>query len=202
MDLFTGDSSANLLPDDGIANYHGPIFTAPEAAAAFESLKAGIPWRRDEIMMFGKRIVTAREVAWFGDEPFAYTYSGATKEALLWTPELRALKTRVEEASQAKYNSCLLNFYHDGGEGMSWHSDDEPTMAANQPIASVSLGAARKFSFKHKQSGETVSLLLEPGSLLVMRGETQANWLHALPKSKAVSGARINLTFRTFVGPA
>jgi len=199
MDLFGSDPTANLLPADGVANYHGAAFTPAEAEAAFEALKTTIPWRRDEIMMFGKRIVTAREVAWFGDEPFAYTYSGATKEALPWTPELLGIKARVEDISGASYNSCLLNFYHGGGEGMSWHSDDEPAMAANQPIASVSLGAARKFSFKHKQSGETVSLILESGSLLVMRGETQSHWLHALPKSKAVSGARINLTFRTFV---
>jgi alkylated DNA repair dioxygenase AlkB len=121
------------------------------------------------------------------------------KKALPWTRELTILKQVVENLSNTKFNSCLLNLYHDGNEGMGWHSDDEKSIEEHSTIASVSFGAERKLSFKHKQTKETISVLLENGSLLLMKDATQKNWLHGLPKSTKITLPRINLTFRTMV---
>ena len=120
-----------------------------------------------------------------------------TKQALAWTPELLKLKTLVEKQSQVSFNSCLLNLYHSGAEGMAWHSDDEAALGRNPVIASLSLGAERKFSFKHKTSKQNFSLVLDHGSLLLMKGATQSHWMHSLPKTVRVSEPRVNLTFRT-----
>jgi alkylated DNA repair dioxygenase AlkB len=197
MDLFTPDPETNLLPCDGVVNYHGPVMSGDVAANYYEALSSGVPWKNDEVVIFGKRIVTSRKVAWFGEVP--YSYSGTTKEARPWTKELQVLKATVEERCGTTFNSCLLNLYHDGSEGMGWHSDDEKSIARNSCIASISLGAERKFSFKHKRSGDTLSVLLETGSLLVMKDETQTHWLHRLPPTKKIATPRINLTFRTIV---
>lgn len=199
MDLFTPDSSANLLPCDGIVTYHGRILGAAEARRYFDALMATVPWRNDEAILFGKHIVTARMVAWYGDTAFSYTYSGTTKQALPWTRELFELKALAEERTGSTFNSCLLNLYHDGREGMGWHSDDEKSLVRTSCIASMSFGADRKFSFRHKRTRETVSVMLEGGSLLVMAGETQTHWHHQLPKSSRIGSPRINLTFRTMV---
>ena len=147
----------------------------------------------------GKEIITKRKVAWCADKPFNYTYSRITKTALPWTRELLELKNLVESTCQEQFNSCLLNLYHNGEEGMAWHSDAETTLKKNGAIGSVSLGAARKFGFKHKRTKEVVYKILEPGSLLVMKGSTQTNWLHRLPPIKSIHLPRINLTFRTVV---
>lgn len=200
MNLFERDPMINLLPSDGEVVYHGQVLSPVEASRCFEALMAEVPWRNDEVVIFGKRIVTARKVAWYGDEAFAYTYSGTTRQALPWTNELLRLKGVVESRANATFNSCLINLYHRGEEGMSWHSDDESTLVRGATIASVSLGAERKFAFKHKrQTGLTTSVMLEHGSLLLMKGATQEHWLHALPKTKRVTEPRINLTFRTMV---
>jgi alkylated DNA repair dioxygenase AlkB len=165
----------------------------------FGLLIQNILWKNDEVIPFGKRIVTKREAAWYGDSDYLYTYSNTTKQALPWTKELCELKQIVEEFAGTIFNSCLLNLYHNGDEGMGWHSDDEESLGKNNTIASLSLGAERKFLFKHKQSKQIVSLVLEHGSLLIMKDVTQANWLHSLVKSKNVTQSRINLTFRTIV---
>lgn len=189
--------STNLLPCDGEACYFGPVMSPAEASRWLECLRETIAWRRDEVTMFGKKIVMTRKVAWYGEKPFAYTYSGTTRSALAWTPELGELKTLAEDLAGDSFNSCLLNFYHDGNEGMGWHSDDEDTLVENATIASLSFGAERKFVFRHKaEKTRKIPVLLEPGSLLTMRGETQSNWSHALMKSKRVVDPRINLTFR------
>jgi alkylated DNA repair dioxygenase AlkB len=198
MDLFTTPAT-NLLPSGGTVNYHGVCFSALEADHYLDVLLHTIDWRNDEAVIFGKRIVTKRKVAWYGDLPFEYTYSNTTKTALAWTPELLALKKQAEETTGETYNSCLLNLYHSGEEGMAWHSDGERDLKKNGAIASLSFGATRKFAFKHKQTGETISLLLEHGSLLVMKDATQTNWLHRLPPTKRVAQPRVNLTFRTIV---
>lgn len=190
----------NLLPADGTTDYYGKILSDADANRYFEKLMETIAWRNDEAVIFGKHFITKRKVAWYGDRDFSYTYSNTTKEALPWTPELLELKALVEKLSGTQYNSCLLNLYHDGDEGMAWHSDDEKSLGKDTSIASLSLGAERKFSLKHKQSKETVSVQLENGSLLVMKGKTQTHWLHSLPKTKKVKQPRINLTFRTMVG--
>lgn len=187
----------HLLPYDGIVHYYGPVFTPETATAYFNRLMETIEWRNDEAVIFGKRIITKRKVAWYGDKDFAYTYSNATKTALPWTKELLELKQLSEEKTGEQYNSCLLNLYHTGSEGMAWHCDEERELKKNGAIASLSFGAERKFAFKHKISGERVDCFLEHGSLLVMKGTTQTHWLHRLPPTKKVQAPRINLTFRS-----
>jgi alkylated DNA repair dioxygenase AlkB len=201
MNLFPYEPTLNLLPFDGIANYYGPILASCEAQDYFEALLTTVPWRNDEAVICGKRIITARKVAWYGDSSFSYTYSGTTKIALPWTKELRTLKSRVEEKVGCLFNSCLCNLYHDGSEGMGWHSDDEKALGQNTSIGSLSLGAERKFSLRHKRKGDSpsISIQLENGSLLVMKGTTQTFWQHSVPKTAKIAKPRINLTFRTIV---
>lgn len=194
MDSFQYPS--NLLPKDGGAFYFGKILNKEEEEEMFNELYKEVDWKHDEVMIFGKKITTARKTAWYGDKEFEYTYSKMTKKARLWIPRLLSLKNRVEEVTGLKFNSCLLNLYHSGEEGMSWHSDAEAELGPEPAIASVSLGAERRFLFKHKNSGEKIELQLEAGSILLMAGETQQYWLHSLPKSKKVKEPRINLTFR------
>jgi alkylated DNA repair dioxygenase AlkB len=201
MSLFNEDRLSNILPKDGTANFYGKILASKEANQYFDLLMQNILWENDEVIIFGKPIVTKRKAAWYGDSDYMYTYSNITKQALAWTKELSELKQIVEELVGAKFNSCLLNLYHNGNEGMGWHSDDEKSLGKNNTIASLSLGAERMFSFKHKQTKQIVSLVLEHGSLLIMKDATQANWLHSLPKSKNITQPRINLTFRTIVKP-
>lgn len=189
----------NLLPYDGETLYFGTIIEIEKATEYFNVLLNDIEWKNDEAKIFGKHFITKRKAAWYGDKPFEYTYSNTTKRALPWTPELLKIKKRAENISGTKFNSCLLNLYHSGDEGMSWHSDDEKILGKNTTIASVSLGAERKFAFKHKITKETIAINLENGSLLVMKGQTQSNWLHSLPKTKKIQHARINLTFRTVI---
>jgi alkylated DNA repair dioxygenase AlkB len=196
---FPADPSVNLLPGDGIVHYYGKLMSSTEAAEMAQALLERIEWRNDEAVIYGKRIITKRKVAWYGEEPFSYTYSNTTKTALPWTPELLTLKSLAEKHSGETYNSCLLNLYHDGSEGMAWHSDGEKDLRKNGAIGSLSFGAERKFCFKHKQSGEKIDIFLEAGSLLVMKGETQTHWLHRLPPTTKVHQPRINLTFRTIV---
>lgn len=207
LDLFApaADPTDNLLPADGIVNDYGQLFSTVEADALFAALLSEIPWRHDEAVIYGKHITTARKVAWYGDHAFSYTYSGITRTALPWNHTLLTIKARVEHAlapvSPTLFNSCLLNLYADGNEGMSWHSDDEKELGTHTVIASVSFGATRKFAFKHKRSGEKRELLLHHGQLIVMRGSTQRHWLHALMKSTRIQQPRVNLTFRTIRGP-
>jgi alkylated DNA repair dioxygenase AlkB len=199
MSLFNGDRLSNRLPKDGMVNYYGKVLASKEADQYFDLLMQNILWENDEVIIFSKHIITKRKTAWYGDSDYSYTYSNTTKQALAWTKELSQLKQIVEEVAETKFNSCLLNLYHNGNEGMGWHSDDEKSLGKNNTIASLSFGAERNFSFKHKHTKQIVSFVLEHGSLLIMKDTTQTNWLHSLPKSKSVARPRINLTFRTIV---
>lgn len=194
MDLFNNIS--NILPCDGEVNYHGPILNSKKSEYYFNTLLNDIHWENDKAIIFGKLITTKRKVAWYGDDNYSYTYSNTTKHSLPWTQELLELKSLVQEKSGEKYNSCLLNLYHNGDEGMAWHSDAEKDLKKNGAIGSLSLGAERKFAFKHKVTKQSVSVILQNGSLLVMKGTTQNHWLHRLPPTKLVKRPRINLTFR------
>ncbi len=199
MDLFEQAlvEPINILSQDGEVNYHGEVMPLAESDFYLNALLIEVDWRCDQAVIFGKHIETKRKVAWYADKPFSYTYSNITKCALPWTKNLQALKAIIEQKTSETYNSCLLNLYHNGSEGMAWHSDGEKDLKKNGAIASLSLGATRKFSFKHKHSKELVSLDLKAGSLLVMKGDTQEHWFHRLPPTKKVHDARINLTFRT-----
>ncbi|HWB92263.1 MAG TPA: alpha-ketoglutarate-dependent dioxygenase AlkB [Puia sp.] len=186
----------NLLPFDGYADYYGQVMQAEEAGGYLGRLLGQIEWRNDEAVIFGRHIVTRRKVAWYGDNLYTYTYSNITRQALPWTADLLALKALAEGLTGARYNSCLLNLYHDGEEGMAWHSDDEKELEPDGAIASLSFGAERRFLFRHRETRQLVEVSLAAGSLLVMRGSTQTHWLHSLPKMKKVRSPRVNLTFR------
>ncbi len=155
-----------------------------------------VDWKQDEVMMFGKKIVTKREVAWYAETELVYEYSKIKRTAKLFTKDLVELKGVVEKITGATFNSCLLNLYHNGEEGMGWHSDSEDTLVRDASIASLSFGANRKMSFKHKVSKELIQVVLESGSLLLMGKGSQDHWWHSIPKSKRVSKSRISLTFR------
>ncbi len=199
-DLFsTINENTNLLPFDGTVNYFGKMFSNQQSSNYYNKLFNEIAWENDEAFVFGKHIITARKVAWYGDKNYNYSYSGTTKYALIWTKELLEIKTRIEALTNTTYNSCLLNLYHNGKEAMAWHSDDEKSLGKNTSIASVSFGAERFFAFKHKNNNATVKILLQHGSLLVMKDQTQTNWLHRLTISTKIKTPRINLTFRTIV---
>lgn len=197
MELFnTVDKNRNLLPQDGIVNYYGIVLDHQTADHYYQRLLESIDWRNDEAFIMGKHIITKRKVAWYGDDPYKYKYSNITKLALPWTKELLELKQITESETNETYNSCLLNLYHTGEEGMAWHSDDEKDLRKDGAIGSLSFGAERKFAFKHKQTKERIDIWLQHGSLLVMKGTTQTNWHHRLPPTKKVHTPRINLTFR------
>lgn len=202
MDLFnqTIDKYSNWLPYDGTVNYYGRLFSKARADHYLTRLLETIEWRNDEAVIFGKKIITKRKVAWYGDESYEYTYSNTTKRALNWTADLLELKELIERETGEQFNSCLLNLYHNGEEGMAWHSDGETDLKKDGAIGSLSFGAERKFAFKHKQSKAKVELVLEHGSLLVMKDATQRHWLHRLPPTKKVTAPRVNLTFRSMVG--
>jgi hypothetical protein len=186
----------NLLPKDGIAIYHGVVFNEKEATLICKELFDTIPWKQDEVVMFGKKILTKRKVAWYADAGITYTYAGVKKSGLQWTEALHGIKQKVEAITGASYNACLLNLYHEGEEGMGWHRDNEKEIVTESSIASISLGAARKFAFKHTTTSERLDIELANGSLLDMKGTIQQHWYHSLPKTTRVKQLRINLTFR------
>src|SRR6185312_10526800 len=149
MDLFDGiiDKQENRLPYDGTVNYYGRIMSREQADDYLNELMESIEWRNDEAVIFGKKIITKRKVAWYGDKPYEYTYSNTTKQALPWTEELMELKNLIEKESGESFNSCLLNLYHNGDEGMAWHSDAEIDLKKDGAIGSLSFGAERTFAF-------------------------------------------------------
>jgi alkylated DNA repair dioxygenase AlkB len=193
------DQPENILHKDGVVNYYEEVLSLKLADSYLSSLLSKIEWKNDEAVIFGKRIITKRKVAWYADKPFKYAYSNNTKLALPWVDELLELKEIVEKRTSESFNSCLLNLYHDGTEGVAWHSDAEKELKKNGAIGSLSFGAERRFSFKHKKTKDTVSLILHHGSLLIMKSTTQSHWLHCLPPTKTVNKLRVNLTFRTIV---
>lgn len=196
MSLFNlFEHNTNLLPYDGKVNYLGSVI--PNPTKYHDILLQSIPWQHDQALIFGKLITTKRKVAWYGDDRFEYKYSGIQKIASPWNDILLELKQKIELLTNEQFNSCLLNLYHDGSEGMSWHTDAEKYLKKHGTIASLSFGAERKFSFKHKFTKKRIDITLENGSLLVMKKETQDHWLHAIPTSKKIHHSRINLTFRT-----
>jgi len=186
----------NILPHDGIALYYDKIIADDQVKQLYDALFNNIHWENERVIMFGKEIITKRKVAFFSDPSISYRYASKTKIGLPWTSSLLTIKNRVESITKESYNACLLNLYHNGEESMGWHSDNEKEIITNSSIASLSLGASRKFSFKNKETKESVSIELANGSLLEMKGSVQTHWWHALVKSKKVTDGRINLTFR------
>lgn len=189
-------SQENLLPYDGELYYMDQFVPESEADNWFEELKKNVPWEADQVRIFGKVITTKREVTWYGNPGLTYTYSGFEKIPLPWTPLMTQIKAKVEAYCEEEFNSCLLNLYHDGKEAMGWHRDNEKELKKHGTIASLSLGATRKFSFKHLDEKRKIDVPLNHGSLLLMKGIIQDHWQHTLPAMKRIDQARINLTFR------
>ncbi len=197
--LFENRAPENLLPYDGEVVYIRHFLSETASAGLFKALYKDISWQHDEFLIYGKRIVTRRKVAWYGSKPFVYTNSGIKHNAHISNENLLSICKNLELETKDSFNSCLLNLYPEGIDGMGWHSDDEKELRPLAAIASLSLGSERKFSFKHRITKESISLTLENGSLLLMKGSTQKNWLHQLPKTKKDIGPRINLTFRNII---
>lgn len=202
LDLFSPKPQVNLLPFDGQVQDLGLILTAEQSAKYLDYFLAHLAWQPDEVVLYGKRYVTERKVVWYGDAEYQYHYSGSAKQARLWNPALFRLKQHIEQLVGHPFNSCLANLYENGNQAVGWHSDDEPSLRSAQQenvvIASLSFGATRKFCFKHKFKQEKIELMLHSGQLIVMRGQTQRYWKHALMKSSKITEPRLNLTFRYF----
>lgn len=177
------------------------FLSATEADALFRALRDTVPWRQDTIRVFGKDHPIPRLQAGFGDAGLTYVYSGIAMAPMPWLPALDEVRRRVDVVTGASFNTVLLNLYRDGQDTVSWHADDEPELGPSPTIASVSLGAERDFVLRHKTRREVddVTYSLPHGSLLIMRGNTQAEWMHSLPRRKGVTRERINLTFRRIV---
>jgi len=191
------DTTHTVLDKDGRVEYMPGFFNENQSTLLFDQLLQSLDWQADQIMMFGKMITTKRKVAWVGDSNCSYTYSGVKKNPQAWTAELLQIKIQLEKLSGCLFNSCLLNLYHNGEEGMGWHSDDEKELDPNASIISVSFGAIRKFYFRHKIDKTKATIALENGSVLLMYPPTQEYWSHSLVTTKLATPARINLTFRS-----
>jgi len=195
--LFDSEPVFLELPDSEIV-YYPHFFEEAQANAIFNELLATIPWQQDDIKVFGKTHPQPRLTALFGNQGKTLTYSNLTMQPHPWTPLLQKIKTEVENLCKTEFTTVLLNLYRDGKDSNGWHADDEKELGINPIIASVSLGAARYFHLKHKTKKDcSQKLLLENGSLLLMKGTTQHFWKHQIPKTAKPIGPRINLTFRT-----
>jgi alkylated DNA repair dioxygenase AlkB len=184
------------LPDADVRLW-SRAFGPTEADFQLRTLRDEIKWQQEEIVLFGRRHLVPRLVAWHGDPGSAYSYSGTAHEPSPWTPTLIAIRQRIEALTGHTFNSVLLNLYRNGSDGMGWHADDEPELGRNPVIASVSFGATRRFKLRHRKRRDSVTTLeLTHGSLLLMAGNTQHAYVHAVPKTAVVSGERINLTYR------
>ena len=186
------------IRDGGTLEYLETFYSQPQADALLEQLRAETPWKQER-SRFG---LVPRLTAWYADTGLTYTYSGVTHEALPWTEVLSEVRRRVEQAAATPFNSLLLNYYRDGQDSIGYHSDAEPELGPNPVIASISLGADRQFVMKHLKTGEKLKYDLAHGSLLIMGGTCQHHWVHGVPKTKRVVGARINLTFRNIITAA
>jgi alkylated DNA repair dioxygenase AlkB len=185
----------NLLPHDGEVYLCEHAVGARDADRLLGALGASIAWRQEEATIMGRCVAIPRLTAWHGQA--GYVYSGIAMEPAAWTPELFELKSCAEDFSGQPFNSVLLNLYRDGRDSVSWHADNEPGLGRNPVIASVTLGATRRFQLKHRTCAERVTIDLSHGSCLIMAGATQHHWLHQIPKTRHPVGPRINLTFRS-----
>lgn len=191
MELWTDSPEWISLPQGRLLWW--PDVFLPAADVWLEQLQAEIPWQQHRLHLFGREHDEPRLSCWMGEA--AYRYSGKSRQPAPWHPLVNEIRKQVQAICAQPFNGVLLNLYRHGQDSMGWHADNEPELGPNPVIASVSLGATRRFQLRHK-NGERRQLLLNHGSLLVMAGEMQYHWQHALPRTAAVDAARINLTFR------
>jgi alkylated DNA repair dioxygenase AlkB len=188
------------LPDGEVILYQR-VFTGTQRDRLFQELLDHTPWQQHTIKLYGRTMAVPRLSAWHGDPGAVYCYSGLRLEPLPWTPVLCEIKAVVEQLADTPFNSVLLNLYRHGQDSIGWHSDDEPELGHHPVIASVSLGAVRRFILRHKRLPVRLPLDLDAGSVLLMRGATQQHWQHQLPKTRKPTNPRINLTFRFISWP-
>ena len=198
-DLFTPSPTDNILPYDGRANDLGIVID--NSHELYDILLSELPWQADIVTLFGKTHVTTRQIVWMGGDSSSYHYSGHARQSIPWSETVFHVKQHVEQqlaniGITANFNSCLLNYYPSGSDGMGYHADDEKELGYQPIIAALSIGATRKFVFKHKKTQDKVELYLESGQLIVMHGDTQTYWKHTITKTKTVNTGRISLTFR------
>ena len=187
----------NLLPSGGEVYYIPGVFSRDESNEYFNELFSDVRWKQEPVKIFGREMMQPRLTAWHGDTDKPYTYSGLTMEAAAWIQPLMRMKKVADEYSGVVSTSALLNLYRDGNDGLGWHRDNEKMLGPTPVIASISLGAERIFKLRrYDDKKEVIAIVLDPGSLLIMKGKSQQCWEHCVPKSKSVSGARINVTFR------
>ena len=181
--------------------YFKKFYDIGSSKIILNNLHSNIKWTNDKVKMYGKSLILKRRVAWYSDSGKSYTYSGLKKDPLPFTSELKTIKAKVEKKTNVIFNSVLLNDYENGQVGMGWHSDDEKELGKNPTIASLSFGASRDMFFRNKNNPnlKVIKILIENGSLLVMKGKTQHFWQHSIPKRLKVKQRRINLTFRTIL---
>lgn len=185
-----------LLNRDGEIDFYEDFLTENEANRLIHRMETSIDWQEEHLRMGGRTIRVPRQVAWHGDAGAVYQYSGVRHEPQPWTPELLALRTRLEDFCGHRFNSVLGNRYADGQDGMGWHADNEQELGHEPFIASLSLGAERRFDIRHNATREILHLSLGPGSLLTMGGVFQSHWQHRIAKAAGITRPRINLTFR------
>lgn len=174
------------------------------------ALRDELPWQERSIVLFGKPVLSPRLTTWHGEPHARYRYSGLTLEPQAWTPTLAAIRARLNAATGIEFDSVFANLYRDGRDSMGWHADDEPELGRDPIIASVSLGAARRFLLRERVRAASpapqprrapLAIELGHGSLLLMGGDLQHRFVHALPKTARPVGLRINLTWRRIVAP-
>lgn len=196
------DRSVVILSQNGAdVRLYESIFDLETRDRYWTHLLSDTRWQQDYLPIYDKQIPLPRLTAWYGDPDKAYSYSGIEMQPNPWTATLLEIRARVETIANRRFNSVLLNLYRHGKDGVAWHSDDESQLGTQPAIASVSFGATRRFSFKHKYRKDLkpIHLDLTSGSLLLMQGNTQHDWLHQVPKTAKPVEPRINLTFRTIV---
>ena len=184
--------------EDGVFEYWPGFLDPEEASSYFAALQNKIGWHTPRVFVYGRWIDSPRQSAWYGDRGAVYRYSGTINEPIPWLPELKALRERLNHFCKNEFNSMLANHYRSGNDSMGWHSDDEKELGPDPVIASISLGGARRFLLRHRRRQDlpTHEIMLENGSLLVMRTGSQGTWRHSIPKTRRAVAPRINLTYR------
>jgi len=198
FDLFGTTSGNNELTKltNGEYLYLPDFFSQAQATGYLNAFNDTIDWKQEEMQLYGKLVKFPRLTAWYGDDDKPYSFSGIKLNPKPWNKELLEIKTKIEPRCETTFNSVLLNYYRDGNDSISWHTDAEKELGINPLIASVNFGAARKFQLRHRDTKEKIELILQHGSLLIMKGELQHFWQHQVPKTKTAVKERINLTFR------
>jgi alkylated DNA repair dioxygenase AlkB len=194
--LFSDPAGQHIPLKDGELVYYPQFFTLPEANRYMQLLMTTVNWQQEGMMMYGKQVPFPRLMAWYGSAGSSYAFSGKVYTPERWTDELLEIKDRITPVAGVDFNSVLLNRYRNGKDSMGWHADDEPELGINPVIASVNLGASRRFMLRHVKEGHKFELELQHGSLLIMQGVLQHHWQHQVPKTAKVLRERINLTFR------